>query len=250
MVFCFYAGRAVHPSVWDGEAEGGRVWCVKRADAVDPLPSSTLTTCLRHDGIDSLATFLARAWESWLLLGPQQQRRLQGVVNAYRQMLTATFATQQIALVAIYIERLRELMVGGSELLPVSEAFTESKQRNVERELRRGLREAIDSSTRLNEDQKNALKQSLESNPGKIRDVLRKSLKDSLLELYERAGLSVESSVLGNFIRERDNIIHGNWDANLYGSMQTYYWAEYGLNLLGAACTPVLRVRRPVLGSR
>jgi hypothetical protein len=60
-------------------------------------------------------------------------------------MLTATFATQQIALVAIYIERLRELMVGGSELLPVSEAFTESKRRNVERELRRGLQDSLRS---------------------------------------------------------------------------------------------------------
>jgi len=33
----FYAGRAVHPSAWEGETEGGRVWCI-RADVVDPLP--------------------------------------------------------------------------------------------------------------------------------------------------------------------------------------------------------------------
>jgi hypothetical protein len=62
--------------------------------------------------------------------------------------------------------------------------------------------------------------------------VLRKSFKDSLLELYDRADLSVDRSVLSGFIRERDNIIHGTWDASRDASIQTYYWAEYGLNLL------------------
>jgi hypothetical protein len=227
----FYAGRAVHPSVWEGETEGGPVWCI-RAGVVDPFPSSTITTCLRHDSLDSLEPFLTRAWESWLLLGAQQQRRVRGVVNAYRQMLTAAFATQRVALVAIYLERLRELVVGGSELLPVTETFTKSQLQKVESELRGGLREAIDSSTKLDEDQKKKLKQSLASNPGKIRDMLRKSFKDSLLELYDRAGLFVDSSVLNDFIRQRDSIIHGIWDASLEGSMQTSYWAEYGLSLL------------------
>jgi hypothetical protein len=229
--FSFYAGRAVHPSVWDGETQGGRVWCI-RADAVDPLPSSTVATCLRHDGLDGLEPFLTCACESWLSLGEPQRRRLQGVVNAYRQMLAAPFATQRVALVAIYLERLRELVVGGSELLPITEAFTKSKRRKVEDELRHGLRDVIDHSTKLDEDQKKMLRQSLTSNPGKIRDVLRKSFKDSLLELYDRADLSVDGSVLNAFIRERDSIIHGNWDASLGGSMQTHYWAEYGLNLL------------------
>jgi hypothetical protein len=227
----FYAGRAVLPSVWEGEADRGSVWCI-RAAKVDPFPSSTIKTCLRHDRLDSLEPFLTRAWESWLLLGAQQQRRVQGVVNAYRQMLTATFATQRVALIAIYLERLRELVVGGSELLPVTETFTKSQLRKVESELRGGLRETIDSSTKLDEDQKEKLKQSLASNPGKIRDMLRKTFKDSLLELYDRAALSVDSSVLNDFIRERDSIIHGVWDASLEGSMQTNYWAEYGLNLL------------------
>lgn len=227
----FYAGRAVHPSVWEGEAEGGPVWCIRAGD-VDPFPSSTITTCLRHDSLDSLEPFLTRAWESWLLLGAQQQRRVRGVVNAYRQMLTAAFATQRVALIAIYLERLRELVVGGSELLPVTDTFTKSQLKKVESELRGGLREVIDRSTKLDEDQKKKLKQSLASNPGKIRDMLRKSFKDSLLELYDRAGLSVDNSVLNDFIRERDSIIYGNWDASLDGSMQTYYWAEYGLSLL------------------
>ena len=30
-------GTAVHPSVWEGETEGGPVWCI-RADDVDPFP--------------------------------------------------------------------------------------------------------------------------------------------------------------------------------------------------------------------
>jgi hypothetical protein len=227
----FYAGRAVHPSAWDGEAEGGRVWCVQ-ADAVDPLPSSTVATCLRHNDLDSLEPFLTRACESWLSLSDQEQKRLRGVVNAYRQMLAAAFATQQVALTAIYLERLRELVVGDSDLLPVTEAFAKSKRKKVESELRAGLREVIDYSTKLDEDQKETLKQSLESNSGKIRDVLRKSFKDSLLELYDRADLSVDRSVLSGFIRERDNIIHGTWDASRDASIQTYYWAEYGLNLL------------------
>jgi hypothetical protein len=147
-------------------------------------------------------------------------------------MLAAAFATQQVALTAIYLERLRELVVGDSDLLPVTEAFTKSKRKKVESELRAGLREVIDRSTKLDEDQKETLKQSLESNSGKIRDVLRKSFKDSLLELYDRADLSVDRSVLSGFIRERDNIIHGTWDASRDASIQTYYWAEYGLNLL------------------
>jgi len=147
-------------------------------------------------------------------------------------MLTAAFATQRVALIAIYLERLRELVVGGSELLPVTDTFTKSQLKKVESELRGGLREVIDRSTKLDEDQKKKLKQSLASNPGKIRDMLRKSFKDSLLELYDRAGLSVDNSVLNDFIRERDSIIYGNWDASLDGSMQTYYWAEYGLSLL------------------
>src|SRR5829696_6264665 len=227
----FYAGRAVHPSAWEGEAEDGRVWCIQ-AVAVDPLPSSTVATCLRHDYLDSLEPFLTRACESWLSLGDQQQKRLRGVVNAYRQMLTAAFATQQVALTAIYLERLRELVVGGSELLPVTEVFTKSKRNKVESELRAGLRDVIDRSTKLDADQKETLKQSLESNSGKIRDVMRKSFKDSLLELYNRADLSVDRSLLSGFIRERDNIIHGTWDASRDNSMKTYYWAEYGLNLL------------------
>jgi hypothetical protein len=227
----FYAGRAVHPSAWQGEAEGGRVWCIQ-AVAVDPLPSSTVATCLRHDYLDSLEPFLTRACESWLSLGDQQQKRLRGVVNAYRQMLTAAFATQQVALTAIYLERLRELVVGGSELLPVTKVFTKSKRNKVESELRAGLRDVIDRSTKLDADQKETLKQSLESNSGNIRDVMRKSFKDSLLELYDRADLSVERSLLSGFIRERDNIIHGTWDASRDNSMRTYYWAEYGLNLL------------------
>jgi len=147
-------------------------------------------------------------------------------------MLAAAFATQQVALTSIYLERLRELVVGGSELLPVTDAFAKSKRKRVESELRAGLREIIDRNTKLDGDQKETLKQSLEYNPGKIRDVLRKSFKDSLLELYDRAGLSVNENDLRSFIHERDNIIHGTWDASLDRSMQTYHWAEYGLNLL------------------
>jgi hypothetical protein len=187
---------------------------------------------LRHDYLDSLEPFLTRACESWLSLGDQQQNRLRGVVNAYRQMLTAAFATQQVALTAIYLERLRELVVGRSELLPVTMVFTKSKRNKVESELRAGLRDVIDRSTKLDANQKETLKQSLESNSGKIRDVMRKSFKDSLLELYDRADLSVDRSLLSGFIRERDNIIHGTWDASRDNSMKTYYWAEYDLNLL------------------
>jgi hypothetical protein len=147
-------------------------------------------------------------------------------------MLTAAFATQQIALTAVYLERLRELVVGGSELLPVTSTFTNSQRERVESELRAGLREVIDRSSKLDEDQKKTLQESLKSNSGKIRDVLRKSFKDSLLELYDRADLSVDRSELSGFIKERDNIIHGTWDASPDASIRTYYWARYGLNLL------------------
>jgi hypothetical protein len=132
----------------------------------------------------------------------------------------------------MYLERFRELVVGGSELLPITESFTKSNRRNVESELRNGLTEAIDGSTRLEDDQKETLKASLGTNPLKMREVLRKSFKDSLLELYGRAELSVNRAVLGNFIHERDNVILGNWDPSREGTRRIYYWSEYGLNLL------------------
>jgi hypothetical protein len=92
---------------------------------------------------------------------------------------------QQIALTAVYLERFRELFVSSSELLEGSNG----KKDRVARDIAKALKEAIDSSSRLGPDEKKRLSDSLDTNRGKISDLFRKTFRESLLELYERADL-------------------------------------------------------------
>ncbi len=226
----FYAGRAVLPSAWEGETAAGDFWGI-RALEVTPLPIEDRRTCLPRSS-EVLGPFLARAWERWMGFDEEQQGRLRGVTNLYRFMLSATFPIERIMLTAMYLERFRELVVGTSKLLTAPGTFSRSKQDNVASDLREALRNAIDGNTRLDDSQKEILKRSLSRNPGKVQDLFRRSFKESLLELYEKASLEVDEGDLRDFIRQRDLVTHGSWDPSREGTMETYRWAEYGTNLI------------------
>jgi hypothetical protein len=72
----------------------------------------------------------------------------------------------------------------------------------------------------------------LDTNRGKVKDLLRKTFKESLLELYDRADLEVDEEKLSKFIAERNKVIHGTYDASAEGAWKNDRLARYGLNLL------------------
>lgn len=226
----FYAGRAVSPTAWEGQTAAGPLWG-SRAHDVTTLPVQEHRTCLPRS-TPVLGAFLSRAWESWQYFDETRQARLRGVARLYQRMLSATYATVTIALTAMYLERFRELVVGSSELLPVGPSFSKSKRDRVASNLRKSLRAAIDENSNLDDDQKAALKTSLAENPAKIQDLFRRSFRESLLELYDRAGLEVDEAELKEFVQERDRTIHGGWDASRAGGMKSHHWSEYGINLI------------------
>jgi len=220
----FYAGRAVHPIAWEGETKDGPAWCI-HAQNVTPLPVQDADPCLRPG---SLGRFLEGAFRAWLARNETERLRLKGAINSYKEILAAPFATQQIALTAVYLERFRELFVGSSELLGGSK----TRRENVAKEMAKALKEAINYSSRLNPDEKKLLSNSLDTNRGKISDLLRKTFRESLLELYDRADLEVDEEKLGEFIAERNKVIHGTYDASAEGAWKNVRLARYGLNLL------------------
>jgi hypothetical protein len=128
----------------------------------------------------------------------------------------------------VYLERFRELFVGSSELLGGSETRSE----NVAKEMAEALKDAINSSSRLDPDEKKLLSNSLNTNRGKIKDLLRKTFRESLLELYDSADLEVDEGKLSEFIAERNKVIHGTYDASAEGAWKAHRLAWYGLNLL------------------
>ena len=219
----FYAGRAAHPIVWEGETEDGPVWCI-HAHNITPLPVQDSNSCLRPV---SVGHFLERAFRAWLARNETERLRLKGAINSYKEILAAPFATQQIALTAVYLERFRELFVGSSELLEGS-----NTKKDVAREMAGALKEAINNSSRLNAAEKKLLGNSLDTNRGKVKDLLRKTFKESLLELYDRADLEVDEEKLSKFIAERNKVIHGTYDASAEGAWKNDRLARYGLNLL------------------
>jgi hypothetical protein len=220
----FYAGRAVHPIAWEGETEDGPAWCI-HAHHITPLPVQDANSCL---GPGKIGHFLEKAFRAWLARNETERLRLIGAINSYKEILAAPFATQQIALTAVYLERFRELFVGSSELLGGSK----TRRENVAKEMAKALKEAINNSSRLNPAEKELLSNSLDTNRGKIRDLLRKTFKESLLELYDRADLEVDEGNLSEFIAERNKVIHGTYDASAEGAWKTDRLARYGLNLL------------------
>jgi hypothetical protein len=229
----FYAGRAVHPIVWEGKTEDGPVWCI-HANQITPLPIQEADPCLRPG---KLGHFLEVAFRAWLARNETERLRLKGAINSYKEILAAPFATQQIVLTAVYLERFRELFVGSSELLEGSN----SKKDRVARNMAKTLKEAIDSSSRLNPGEKLRLSDSLDTNRGKISDLFRKTFRESLLELYERADLDVDEEKLREFIAGRNKVIHGTYDASAEGAWKNVRLARYGLNLLEKLLLRLLR---------
>jgi hypothetical protein len=155
------------------------------AQDVTQLPVQDADPCLRPG---SLGRFLEGAFRAWLARNETERLRLKAAMNSYKEILAAPFATQQLALTAVYLERFKELFVGSSELLGGSKTSKE----NVVKEMAEALIEAINYSSRLNPTEKKLLSNSLDTNRGKIRDLLRKTFRESLLELYARADLEVD----------------------------------------------------------
>jgi hypothetical protein len=228
----FYAGRAVHPIAWEGVTEDGPVWCIQASD-ITPLPIQEADSCLKHG---SIGRFLKGSFRAWLARDEIERRRLKGVINSYRVILAVPFAPQQIVLTAVYLERFRQLFVGRSELLEGSK-----KREKVTKEMARALKEAISSSSRLEPAEKELLRNSLDTNRGKISDLLRKSFRESILELYRRADLEVDEEKLRQFIRVRNEVIHGTYDGGAEGAWRNIQQARYGLNLLEKLLLRLLR---------
>jgi hypothetical protein len=164
-----------------GGTEDGPAWCI-HAHHITPLPVQDADPCLKPG---KLGHFLEEAFRAWLARNETHRLRLKGAINSYEEILAAPFAMQQIALTAVYLERFRELFVSSSELLEGSNG----KKDRVARDIAKALKEAIDSSSRLGPDEKKRLSDSLDTNRGKISDLFRKTFRESLLELYERADL-------------------------------------------------------------
>ena len=226
----FFIGHAVHPLVWEGEAGTNRVWGITASAGAVQLPAEAPRTCIPYSSC--LEPFLRRAWESWLELSEDQRQRLVGVVNVYQEMLAVPFPIQRIALTAMFMERFRELVLGSSELLPITDNFSKNKWRSAVDELRRGLKEVIVSNRYLDDAQREVLRQSLEANPGKVQDLFRKTFKESLLELYAKADLEVDEGELKKYVDERNAVLHGTWVSDVEGGTNTFLVAEYGLGLL------------------
>lgn len=221
----FYAGRAVHPVAWEAETPDGPFCTIQSLRQPSPRPDKFRRTCLP---LNVLGPFLTQAWCNWVEFGAEERKRLQGVVNTYEAILATRYPIVQIALTAMYLERLRDHVLGSSELIELGSG----KKKNVAKELRDALVAAIESNSKLELHQTEILKQSLAGNSVKVFGLFRKSFKESLLELHEKADLPVDAGRVGEFIRQRDLVLHGSWDASEAGTVDTYWVARYGTWLL------------------
>jgi hypothetical protein len=222
----FYTGRRIHPIAWEGETNLGPVWQIQNTRLVTPLNDNYVASCISR--VVPLEHFLQHAWRAWENHSEERRARLRGAINFYADMLSATFPTQSLAFTTMYLERFRELFVGDSELLGGSK----SRKKKIASELREALRESIASSQKLSDSEKDTLHESLRRNPGKVNDLFRKSFRESLLELCDMFDLNVDEKELGEFIEQRDTVLHGSWDSGPGGTLETYRLAQYSLNLL------------------
>jgi hypothetical protein len=103
------------------------------------------------------------------------------------------------------------------------------------------LKGTINSSSRLEPAEKDLLSNSIDTNRAKVKDLLRKTFREPLLELYDRADLEVDEGELGEFIAERNRVIHGTYDASAERAWKTDRLARYGLNLLEKLLLRLLR---------
>jgi hypothetical protein len=228
----FYSGSRIHPVIWEGETDSGTVWNIQTTRLITPLDTEHVESCVSKSV--PLERFLQYGWRAWRNLDEERRTRLRGAVNFYTDVLSATFPTQKLALTTMYLERFRDLMFGSSTLL---EAINEDQKKvdtkKLSKKVRGALRDSIDQNEGLSTGEKEQLIEAVNKvGGGQVNGLFRKTLKESLLELYERADLVVDPVELGRFIRERDTVIHGSWDSGRGGTLKTYRLAEYGLNLL------------------
>ena len=116
--------------------------------------------------------------------------------------------------------------IEGSILTHAAVGGSKSRRQRIASELRQALREAIDSSKKLSDSEKDTLHESLRRNPGKVNDLFRKSFSESLLELYDMFNLDIDERELRKFINERDTVLHGAWNSGLEGTLRTHRLAE------------------------
>lgn len=226
----FWAGRAIPPIACEAETSRGPVWYIE-ARTVAPLADSNPNTCLLTPTLNELGPFLEDAWAAWreLLVSDEAWiRTLKSVTSFYQETLSAKFATVKLALTAMSLERLREQVLGDSELLV---DFSGNKRDKVEKEIRCRIREVIGTMDRLSdsEEVRRKLLDSLAANPGKVKDLFRKPFQEALSDLIHAGGHYVEESRLKQYVRRRNQVVHGTASGDVEETLATYYLAEYGL---------------------
>jgi hypothetical protein len=199
---------------------------------ITPLEESYAESCVSD--VVPLQHFLQHAWKAWLDHDERRRSRLRGAVNFYIDVLTTTFATQRLAFTTMYLERFRDLMIGSSTLLEeINEDERKLDANKVAKKVRSALRDSIERNRDLSDDEKYQLVEAANKvGAGQVNNLFRKTFREALLELFERADLKADPEELSNFIKERDRVIHGSWDSGREGVLRTYRLAEYGLNLL------------------
>ncbi|MDP9478157.1 MAG: hypothetical protein M3R38_21165 [Actinomycetota bacterium] len=229
----FYAGRAVHPTAWEGETERGGTWGLAACEVTLP-PIQVQQTCLPRS-VDALEPFLKGAWQQWLEFDEREKGRMRGVVNLYRLMLSTTFPIERIALTAMYLERFRELVLGNDTVLEQIDAkekgFDEDK---VAKMLRNVLNDLVGFVAGLDHDDRGKLRRAIDGiGGGHVSCLFRPSFQRSLMELYGRARLPLpDRDELKTFIDERNAVVHGYWNPSPENALPSHRLAEYGTNLL------------------
>ena len=228
----FYAGRAVHPTAWEGETAHGSVWGLAACEVTLP-PIEVKQTCLPRSA-DALEPYLKGAWQQWLDFGEREKGRMRGVVNLYRLMLSTTFPIERIALTAMYLERFRELVQGNETVIDKINAGEEKVDPEKVAKLLKGMLGALpDLLTGFTKQDRTIFKEAVGNiSGGNVQGLFRSTFARSLRDLYKKAHLPVDREELRDFINERNSVIHGSWDSSAEGTMRTDRWAEYGTNLL------------------
>jgi hypothetical protein len=227
----FYAGRRIQPIAWEGETSQGTVWRILADQLITPLSESHAESCV--SSVVPLHHFLQHAWKAWQDHDDRRRARLRGAVNFYADVLATTFATQKLAFTTMYLERFRDMLIGSSTLL---EEINEDEKRLdaslLAKKARRILRTTVEHNESLSEEEKHRLVKAVNKvGPGQVNGLFRKTFRESLLEIFDKADLQVDHQELSRFIAERDRIVHGSWDSGREGTLRTYRLAEYGLNL-------------------
>lgn len=226
----FWSGRAVHPIAREFETSRGPVWYVE-TKTVTPYKRSNPNTCLLTLELEDLSAFLQNAWVVWRDLSNADDdwiRTLKSVISTYQETLCATFANVALALTAMSLERLRDRALGESELL---RDLRTSRRGKVEREVRKAIEKSIEGTSRLSdaEDVRQRLLDSLAANPGKVKEVFRKPFQEALEDLLRLGGHYAERTRLNEYVRRRNEVVHGTASGGAETALEAHRLAQYGL---------------------